>query len=260
MKMAEKSKKNELSMEKYFNEGLAEDTEPNNPFDVVVEENRNAAKRRKRTLHSRRIIIFVVIVLLLILGILIAVFITHRRNDGARYARKLSESIGMPITAAEKNADLTLSPESSSKTLRQLYASYQAIAESRKSCKIQGVRLPEWAIFCNTEAEELINVTYYNYEVLEKNVFGIERKAYVDPNTVQSGSSWDQVEDQLGLTPFRIQYLQGQTEIREYRYCYADEDSGDIVAYVITAVQDETGKLSISDVRKNYIGSLLASP
>lgn len=259
--MAEKSKKNELSMEEYFNEGLAEDTEPNNPFDVVVEDKKNAAKRRKRTLHSRRIIGLIITVLVLILAILIALFISHRRNDGARYAKKLSESIGMPLTAAQKNADLTLSNESGSKTLNQLYASYQAIAESRRACKIQGVKLPEWAIFCNTEAEELVNVTYYNYEVLEKNIFGTERKAYIDPNLIQIGTAAEQVENQLGLTPFRVQYLQGQTEIREYRYCYSDDDSGDVVAYVITAVWDETGSLqTISDIRKNYIGSLLASP
>ena len=43
---------------------------------------------------------------------------------------------------------------------------------------------------------------------------------------------------------------------------YKDRDSDEIVSYVITAVWDESGALQNypTDVRRNYIGTLLASP
>lgn len=266
----------DLSMEEYFNEGLADGTEPNNPFAVAEPEPKQKQRkkkapklkpvkekepRKKRVVSGKRVMIAVICLAVLAMVLAVVILIGIRRNDGARYARKLSESIGMPVKDAEKNANISLKSDSAYTTLNQIYASFQGIAESKKTCKVQGVRLPEWAIFCNTNADELTNVTYYNYEVLEKNVFGTVRKSYQDPNLISETATPENVESQFDLTPYRIQYLQGQKELREYRYCYIDGDKGDIVAYVITAVWDNsTGRLSISDSRKNYIGSLLASP
>ncbi len=269
--MAKQSKTDEISMEEYFNAGLADGSvEPNNPFEVAEQPAKHSGKRvklkkegggKKRTFIGKRIIVLAVAAALLLAILGTMLLIMKRKNDGARYARKLSESIGMPLVNAKKNAGIETDTQSRFATLNQLYASFQAIAESRKTCRIQGVKLPEWAIFCNTSADELTNVTYYNYEVLEKNVFGTVRKSYQDPHLVSIGSTVEQVEDQLDLVPYRIQYLQGQTQRREYRYCYIDRETDDIVAYVITAIWDESGLLSnIEDSRKNYIGSLLASP
>lgn len=262
--MADKENTGELSINSYFDEGLADNTEPNNPFEILEPEQPKHKKKKTVTRSKpkrRRFLVTLVILLILVLAAVVFIFIQHRRNDGQRYARKLSENIGKQITSAQKAAGTTLEQRSAYSTLNNLYASYQAITESSKSCRIQGIKLPEWAIFLNTEADELTNVTYYNYALLEKNVFGTERKAYLDPHQVTVGSSADAVESTLELTPYRIQYLQGKTELREYRYCYEDGDTDEIVSYVITAVWDENGALtSISDTRRNYIGTLLASP
>lgn len=261
--MADKERTGELSMENYFNEGLAENAEPNNPFEVLEPDQPRKKKKaaKKRSLRRKRILIALAAVLLLILILWVTLLILKRRNDGARYARKLSENIGKPVAAAQKAAGVSLAQESAYSTLNKLYASYQGITESSKSCRIQGVKLPEWAIFCNTDADELTNVSYYNYEILEKNVFGTERKSYQDPSLIAIGSAVEQVEAQLGLVPYRIQYLEGKQELREYRYCYEDRETDEIVSYVITAVWDESGALtSIDNTRRNYIGTLLASP
>ena len=263
--MAEKENTGELSISNYFDEGLADGTEPNNPFEVLEPEHPKAKKKKKSVKRSqakrKRILVILCILLVLVLAAVIFIFIQHRRNDGQRYAKKLSDNIGKQISSAQKSAGITLNSHSAYSTLNNLSASYQAIAESGKSCRIQGIKMPEWAIFLNTDAEELTNVTFYNYELLEKNVFGTERKAYIDPHQVTVGSSSEAVELVLDLTPYRIQYLQGKTELREYRYCYKDGDSDEVVSYVITAVWDENGALtSISDTRRNYIGALLASP
>ena len=270
--MADPDKTGEFTMEDYFKEGLADDTEPNNPFEILdtSHKSQKGSKKSKGTKSGsakkgkggmKRILIIIAVVAALLLALAVFIFIRIRQNDGARYAKKFADSIGMQVDSAQKAANIPLASESAYPPLNQLFASYQGIAESKKSCKIQGVRLPEWAIFCNTDAEELTNVTYYNYELLEHNAFGTERKSYLDPNLVTVGAAVDQVEAYLGLTPYRIQYLQGKTELREYRYCYNDGDTGDIVAYVITAIWDENGALTnISDSRKNYVASLLASP
>ena len=263
--MADKALKKDLDMENYFDEGLAEKTEPNNPFEILEPEQPRRKKstgKKKSAAKRRRILIAAAAVLLLVLILAIALLIARRRNDGARYARKLAGGIGQQITAASKSAGVTLAQESSYATLNKLYASYQGITESKKSCHIEGVKLPQWAIFCNTNGDELSTVTYYNYKVLEKHIFGVQRKSYDDPNLVPTGATVEQAEEKLELEPFRIQYLQDKNELREYRYCYKDRDSDEIVSYVITAVWDESGALQNypTDVRRNYIGTLLASP
>jgi len=265
--MADKNNTGEFSMDSYVNERLSEDVEPMNPFEVQPTEPSKKSKRKfgkklkKVNLRSRKTLIIAAAVFVLILFLIIFIWISKRRNDGARYARLLAQNIGRSVKTAEKKADIDLKDESDYATLKQLYISYQAIAESKKDCKIQGVHLPEWAIFCNTDASELTSVTYYNYELLEDSIFGTERKSYLDPNLIPLGSSISDVEKKLDLEPYRIQYLQGKIQIREYRYCYDDEESGDIVSYAITAKWNENGDLAeIKDIRRNYIGTLLASP
>jgi hypothetical protein len=262
----DKDKTGELSMENYFNEGLADEAEPNNPFEVLEPEQpkkkkKKAPVRKKSGAKRSRILLVLGLAAALLLVLALVIFVQKRRNDGQRYARKLAEKIGSPIATAQKSAGVALAQQSAFPTLNKLYASYQGITESGKTCRIQGVKLPEWAIFCNTDADELTNVTFYNYEILEKNVFGTERNAYIDTDQISTGSSLSDVETQLDLVPYRIQYLQGKTELREYRYCYEDRDTDEIVSYVITAIWDENGALTnISGIRRNYIGTLLASP
>lgn len=261
--MADKEKTGELSINNYFDEGLADGSEPNNPFEVLEPEQPKKKKKvvRRNHVKRKRVLVILAVIALLILAAVIFLFIQRRRNDGQRYARKLSENIGKQLSSAQKAAGITTNERSAYATLNNLYSSYQGIAESGKSCRVQGIKLPEWAIFLNTDADELTNVTYYNYELLEKNVFGTERKAYIDPQPVKIGSDAGSVEATLDLVPYRIQYLQGQTELREYRYCYKDGDSDEVVSYVITAVFDENGALTnINGTRRNYIGTLLASP
>ncbi|MBR3045404.1 MAG: hypothetical protein IKI45_13095 [Oscillospiraceae bacterium] len=264
--MADHDKTGELSINNYFDEGLADGTEPNNPFEVLEPEE---PKKKKKTVSSKRsrrpghkrVLVVLCVILALILAAVIFFFIQHRRNDGQRYAKKFSENIGKQITSAQKAAGITPKQRSDYATLNSLYSSYQGIAESSKSCRIQGVKMPEWAIFLNTDAEELTNVTYYNYDLLEKNVFGTERKAYIDHQSIKPGATLETVEQTLDLVPYRIQYLQGKTELREYRYCYKDGNSDEIASYVITALWDENGVLTdISQTKRNYIGTLLASP
>ncbi|MBR6108079.1 MAG: hypothetical protein IKQ39_08755 [Oscillospiraceae bacterium] len=263
--MANKENTGEFSMDSYVNQRLSEDVEPNNPFEVPMKDGGgHKGKHRlkgKVNIKSKKFLIILAVIAVLVLFLILFIWIRKRQNDGARYARLLAKNIGTPISSARKDAGLDLKTESDYTTLNQLYISYQAIAESRKDCTIQGVHLPEWAIFCNTDANELTNVTYYNYELLEDSIFGTERKSYLDPQLIPERASISEVEKKLDLEPYRIQYLQDRTQLREYRYCYDDKETGDVVAYAITAKWDSSGALyEIKDIRRNYIGTLLSSP
>ena len=93
--MAEKDKNVELSINNYFDEGLADGTEPNNPFEILEPEQSKKKKVVKRNhIKRKRILVTLCILLILVLAAVIFIFIQHRRNDGRRYARKLSENIG----------------------------------------------------------------------------------------------------------------------------------------------------------------------
>lgn len=259
--MADRDQSQDISMDDYFTEGLAQNKAPSNPFSSgEPSKQKNHTPSGKRSVRGKRIVIILCAVLLLILILWLIIFIRKRSNDGARFAQKLSLSIGAQITSAQKNADVTLAELSGYASLNQAAAlsADSNICESKKTCTIQGVRLPEWAIFCWTDGDVLSTVTYYHFKLLEKNLFGTERKAYIDPALVTAGAAVDKVEEQLDLTPYSVQYLPDHTVERVYRYCYHDGDSSDLVAYTITAHWDSNGALtSITDSRMNYMDALL---
>ena len=151
--MADQEQRDDLTMEGYFNEGLADGAEPNNPFEVLEPEQprkkRSNTKKRRglRNVRTRRILIAAGAAAILIIALIIAIIVRLRKNDGARYALKLSQNIGQPVSSAAKNAGVSLADSSRFSTLNKLYASYQGMTESGKTCQIQGVKLPEWAIF-----------------------------------------------------------------------------------------------------------------
>ena len=97
--MADKNNTGEFSMDSYVNERLAEDVEPNNPFEVPQGDGGKKPKKAKRNFRkklknvnfkSKKTLIIAAAVFVLILFLIIFIWIRVRRNDGARYARLLS--------------------------------------------------------------------------------------------------------------------------------------------------------------------------
>ena len=150
--MAQQEYESDLSAESYFNERLSDGSDPVNPFEVQESEHKGkkggsrSKHGKKKPLLTKRVLIIAAIVLILILALVIFILVQRRKNNGARYAKLLSQNIGLTLDAAQRKADITMQQESAYTTLNTLFASYQALAESKKSCRIQGVRLPEWAI------------------------------------------------------------------------------------------------------------------
>lgn len=252
----------EYSMNEYFSEGLEDEEAPETKREKRgggEKKEKKKAPKKKRGGRARTVLIVLCVAAVLIVLIWLLIYLRVRSDDGARIAKKLSLLIGTRVTDAEKSANVTLSNQSDYAVLQNAAISSGAYAQSRKTCDLEGVKLPQWAILCGTDGENLQNVVYYNFEALEKNLFGTPRKAYIETNLIQQGAKVQDVEDTLDLPPYSVTYGADKTETRVYRYCYEDPDNhSDTVSYVITAVWGEDDNLiSITDARINYIESLL---
>lgn len=245
----------------YYEDELAREAEPNNPFEPGEKKKSDNKKSGDGNDKFRSLKKWLLISLALIAAVVIIVsllVIAHRRNDGARYALKLSEGIGSQLTTAKTAADVQLKNESAYASINQVYPEHAAMAESKKTCTVLGVKLPQWAIICHTSGDILNSVTYYDYTRLEKNPFGLERKSYIDPNEMTGPMTAAQLSEKLGMEPYSVTYNDDASVQRSYRYCYKDGETGGLVSYTITADFDMSDSLrSMSDVRTNYVAQLL---
>ena len=99
--MADQDRTGELSINTYFDEGLADGTEPNNPFEVLEPEE---PKKKKKVVSKRnhpgrkRVLVVLCIILVLILAAVIFFFIQHRidHRPGLCVAGKLPAGRAFP--------------------------------------------------------------------------------------------------------------------------------------------------------------------
>ncbi len=251
----------QTQMDAYFNGDDAYDV-PIDPAPVVPK-NRAAKNRTPSGKRSRRAEmgkkILAAICALTAVGLIgsILIYINISRNDGAKHADKLSLSIGASVADAQKVSKIELADASEYPLLNQLMQA-GGVYESTKSAKVQGVTMPEWLIHCDISEGVVGEITYYNFEILEKNAYGTERKTYLDPASLSAGCTPEQAEDILGLSPYAVYYHTDRTETREYRYCYEDGETGNLTAYIITTKWSaEGGMVSASDVRVEFLSQIL---
>ena len=108
--MADKNDTQQISASEvndYYEDELARDKEPNNPFEVSEHRSEKHEKREKHSdeggskFHAlKKWLLMVVIIALIVVILFLLVTIFRRRNDGARYARKLAEGLGGQLPAA----------------------------------------------------------------------------------------------------------------------------------------------------------------
>lgn len=251
------------SMEAYFNGDeldvpVSRDVDEPRPVSHAAKNRVPSGKRSRQAALGRKILAALCAVMAVGLVGGVIIYVNVRRNDGAKHAEKLSMSIGTSVADAQKNAKVELLSGSEYQLLNQMLQPIGGVYESKKSTKVQGVKLPEWIIRCNVDEGVLGEVVYYNYELLEKNSYGTERKTYLDPSAIAAGSTVEQAESILGLEPYAVIYHTDRTETREYRYCYEDGETGDLTAYVITTKWSaEGGMTSAADVRVDFLSEIL---
>ena len=264
----------DYSMDRDFSEGLAGVPDGGEQAEARGEKKREASRAKEPVKESakppktkkernvsklKRVLIIIAAAAAVILVLVIVLVIRHRRNDGKRFAQELSAALGGTMAAAENTGSIKLHGRSENSYVNAVIPQNAYVAESLRSCRVEGVHLPEWVIVCAAEGETLSSVTYYDYEQLEKNASGKKRKSYLDPHTAPNGSDVVRAEEALGLEPYSISYRADHTQVREYRYCYKDGESKDQVCYVITATWDQNGVLTnITEARLDMISGVLA--
>lgn len=200
------------------------------------------------------------LVLLIAVGILVGVLVLrHRRNDGARYAALLSERLGASLSDAQSHADVSLYTTPACGYLTDV-GKYNALMESEKRVSVCGIQIPQWAIFCTSDATgRLSTVRYCNYTVLEDSILGQKKSGYILLTDLVKGTSKAEMLNVLGLDPYTITY-RTDASAAEYcfRYCYKDGDSKDMLCYQIRVQVQDDQVLAVSDERVNVLTDLLA--
>lgn len=258
--MADKQYQDDLSMDDYFENGTVRDADGGSaaipPTTTNKKSRMPSGKRKKKAERGKLILMIVVGVLVLVLIIWLIVSISKRRNDGAKYALKYSQCIGASMSDAMSNVKLSLHSESDYSVLNNAFQPFSNCATSKKKTEVQGVTLPQWMILCNTTESNLSDVWFYDYRVLEDNPYGTKRKAYLDPSQVSTG---EEFEKELDLKPYCIHYLPDHTEVREYRYCFEDAETGDLTAYIISAQLNAGVVTTVTDRRVDFLSAIIKS-
>lgn len=219
-----------------------------------------SGKRNRRAIAARRVLAALCGVVAIGLVIGITVYVSSRRNNGAKHAEKLSLSLGASVMDAQQNAKINLVSESKYSILNPMLQPIGGVLESKKTIEVQGIHLPQWLILCDVTEGLLTEVTYFNYTVLKEQSYGTERKSYLEPSAAALGSTVEQTESLLGLSPYAVSYHGDRTETREYRYCYEDAETENLTAYIITAKWNAEGGLTeISDVRVDILSGILGN-
>ncbi len=177
----------------------------------------------------------VLIVAVVIVGV-IAGLIIHAswRNNGARFALKLSEQLGEQQATAEKAAHLKLGGSSEFSCINQISMEQGGLLfESPKATTVSGVKIPQWVVFVKEENGDILSeITYYHYKQLGEYGNGVKVKAHVAAEGITTIMSPDDVQHYIGFAPLRVNYnADGMQEA--YKYYYKDLNSGDSVSYIL---------------------------
>lgn len=193
-------------------------------------------------------------VLLVAVVVGVILFITARKNDGARIAAKLSDHIGASLYTAAGDADVDLNANATCTYLNET-GDFAAVCESKKITKVGGVKVPEWAIYCYSDtAGNLSQVSYYDYSLLEDEPVGQKTKRYVLLTDIVKGMHLENALDAIDLDPFCISYFSNGAKQYQYKYCYKDSTTKDLLAYTITVLFDGNGNvITATDSQNKFV-------
>lgn len=216
------------------------------------------AKKPKRKISNRARVVLIVLGVILVLGLVgFGVFkILQWRNDGERYAARLSEQIGVSPETAQKYAHITLANASEFASVNAAAEEYPYIYESKKTVKVSGVSIPEWVIYLSEVNNTLTEVVYYNYNQLQKFGNGVKTKGHIEHNGITMGMTPEAVQAYIGFAPLRMYYSnEGLQEA--YKYYYKDQNTGNTVSYVLYVNYADGQAVSAAEEENQFIVAML---
>lgn len=183
---------------------------------------RESACDDKISFKNRLILIIVLAVCVIVAIVLIIALISA--NKGQKTAQKLAKGIGDPLDEVSDSIDYPLSGQSSYEFLHNL-CDAQYVCTDEKEISIEGITVPKWAIFCNTQGDddEIVSVTLYDFARLEDSFKGSEESESIDVSSLEEGMDYKDFEDVVDIKPYVTTYT-GKTTIYQYRYYYEDVD------------------------------------
>lgn len=213
-------------------------------------------KKQKRRMSPKAVLMLVGIVAAIILIIVGIIAVGRLRNNGERYAEKLGEQISVSPQTAQKYAHITLENASQFACINEAAADYPYLYESRKTVKISGVSIPEWVIYIAVSDNIVTDVSYYNYNQLQKYGNGVKTQAHVETAGITIGMSPDAVQHYIGFAPLRVLYTtEGMQEA--YKYYYKDQNTGNTVSYVLYVNYVDDQAVSAAEEENRFILSML---
>ena len=166
------------------------------------------------------------------------ILVTNWRNNGAAYAKRLSEQIGVSAETAQKYAHVSLKGASTFACVNMAAEEYPYLYESTRRTDVLGVNIPEWVIYIGEKNGTVTDVIYYNYKQLQKYGSGIKLDNKLDIAGITSGMNQDAVHQYVGFEPLCTAFdTKGYTE--SYKYWFKDQNTGNTVSYIVRVSYDD---------------------
>lgn len=209
-------------------------------------------KKTKKKLNFK--IIIAAGVLIIIVALVVLILSLFSGNKGEKIAKSLSDKLGRSVAMAEKNANIVLSSSSENTVLKNI-VDYDYIIEDEKAVSIEGIHLPEWAVFVeNDENDKIQKVTYYNFKVLERNWKGEKTKEIIDVSKIASGMTDKEVQKLVSVNPLAIIRSNDDTTAYLYKYYFVDETDKNEKAYYFTVNYDVNSTVKdVSSQENDYV-------
>lgn len=208
-------------------------------------------KKSRARLSKKGMLAVAVILLLLIAVVLGMMKYRSWRNDGARYARKLAEQIGVATQTAEKYARLSLSGSSENASINLAMDGREFIFESERSADVSGVSIPAWVIYVDVDDNQISTVDYYDYRALGRYGTGVQhREGHIALEGITTTMDSSAVQNYIGFAPLCTSYT-ADSHKEVYKYYYKDENSGNTVCYFL-AVNYKDGLAVSASEREDY--------
>ncbi len=205
---------------------------------------------RKVKLSPRAALAIFIVIIVIVAAAVIAIKVGQWKNDGSRYARTLSEQIGVSPETAQKYARMTLEKSSAYACVNMAAEGYEYLYESNKNLQVSGVTIPQWLILTKTTNNVITEVTYYDYRQLKKYGNGVETDAHVKNEGINTSMDTTAVQKYIGFPPLCTKYT-SEGVVESYKYFYEDKNTGDTVSYTLHVTYKD-GKAASAVEEENY--------
>ncbi len=228
-------------------------------YSVDVEKNSNTTKKSLFSRMSKKAKILILgIVILIILIPVILLILNLTGNKGIRKSEKLAKKIGDSIVKASDYAKVELQQVSGYDFL-DINKENSLIYEASSDTDVYGVEFPSWIIVCTEDMfGNLVDVTYYNFQVLSDNINGVKKESKIDISGIKPGVSEKESDDILDMEPYQIYYQDG-TKVKKYKYYFKNNSTHTIDAYYITVMFNDKGTVNAPVIEEinDFISDIL---